>query len=79
MTDQHPTNLMQVDSLCGNFFFFLGGGGGVVVGGVCYKNPLWLKESQFFKLEIVCSLLFSLLNLFCLATELEIKMALVDC
>ena len=64
MTDPHPTNLMKVDSLCRN----LGGRG--------YKNPLWLKESQFFKLKIVCSLLFSLLNLFCIGTELVFKMAL---
>ena len=57
---------MQVDSLFGK-------------GERGHKNPLWLKESQFFKLEIVCSLLFSLLNLFCLAYELVIKMAPVDC
>ena len=61
-----------MDSLYGKGEGGRGGGGD-------YKNPLWLKESQFFKLEIVCSLLFSLLNLFCLATELVIKMALVDC
>ena len=42
-------------------------------------GPTSLKESRVFKLGIVCSLSFSFLNLFCLATEFVIKMALVDC
>ena len=44
---------------------------------LCGKGGL--QKPTLFKLEIACSLLFSLLNLFCLATEFVIKMAFVDC